>query len=353
MSRCVRSLLICTLLAMLAQVAPGTPLTAAAQSGSPGASSSTGDSSSTGSPLSAGATGSTAAPAQPAARPAATDTAALRRELTRLAAGYAGVAGISVRNLATGEAVSIRGHETFPSASLIKVGVLVALLEEVERGRMRLDERSTLIARDRVGGDGVLRYMQSGVAPALEDLAWLMITISDNTATNLILDKLDMRTVGVKLEALGLPHSKIHSKTFRRETSIAPDSSVLYGLGVTTPDETVQLFSLLHEGRAVSPALDSLAMRMLFANQDNDRLVRWLPPGTRVAHKSGAVERARNDCGIMYTPAAPIAICVMTRDNEATSYAVDNPAYLLAARAARATFQHYNPGVPLPPLPVF
>jgi beta-lactamase class A len=296
--------------------------------------------------------GETAASVATSVDTAPSDTAQLRRALEGIAAGHRGVAGISLRNLATGQSLSVRGHETFPSASLIKVAVLVAMLEEVEQGRMRLDERSTMIARDRVGGSGVLRLMQSGVAPTLEDLAWLMITISDNTATNLVLDKVDVRTVGVKMEALGLPHSKIHSKTFRRETSIAMDSSVLYGLGVTTPDETVRLFELLHHGRAVSPALDSLAMNMLLANQDGAMLTRWLPAGTRVAHKSGSVDRARNDCGIMYTPATPIALCVMTRENEDTAYGVDSPPHLLVARVAREVFRFYNPDVAMPALPV-
>lgn len=291
--------------------------------------------------------------ATPAAATLASDTAQLRQELERIAAAHAGVAGVSMRNLETGEAISIRGHETFPSASLIKVAVLVTLLDEVEHGRMRLDERSTMIERDRVGGSGILKHMASGTSLTLEDLAWLMITLSDNTATNLILDKIDIRTTWTKLEALGLPHSKIHSKTFRRETSMALDSSVLYGLGVTTPDETMQLFALLHEGRAVSAPLDSLAIRMLLANQDGALLTRWLPGGTRVAHKSGSVDRARNDCGILYTPAAPIALCVMTRENEETSYAVDNPAHLLTARMSRAVFRHYNPDVELPDIPAF
>ena len=291
-------------------------------------------------------------PAMPALVPAVpSDTAALRRQIEAIAAAHAGVAGISMRNLSTGESISIRGHETFPSASLIKVALLVALLEEVHQGRASLDERSTMIARDRVGGSGILKHMASGTSLTLEDLAWLMITLSDNTATNLIIDKVDVRTSWTKMEALGLPHSKIHSKTFRRETSIAPDSSVLYGLGVTTPDETVQLFALLHEGRAVSPPLDSLAMRMLLANQDGALLTRWLPGGTRVAHKSGSVDRARNDCGVMYTPAAAIALCVMTRENEETSYGVDNPAHLLTARIAREVFRHYNPDVRLPDPP--
>ncbi|MGH7506407.1 MAG: serine hydrolase, partial [Longimicrobiales bacterium] len=177
-----------------------------------------------------------------AAQPA--DTVQLRRELERIAADHRGVVGISMRNLSNGESLSIRGDEPFPSASLIKVAILVTLLDEVHHGRMSLDERVSLIARDRVGGSGVLYRLGSGLQPTLEDLAWLMITLSDNTATNLLLDKLDIATVGEKMEALGLHRSKVHSKTFRRETSIAPDSSAKYGFGVTTPDETTALFTM-------------------------------------------------------------------------------------------------------------
>jgi beta-lactamase class A len=283
--------------------------------------------------------------------PADGDTVELRRALEPITSQFRGIAGISVRNLSTGEALSLRGDEKFPSASLIKVSILVALLEEVEQGRMQLDERSTMIARDRVGGSGILKHMQPGSDPTIEDLAWLMITLSDNTATNLLLDKLDIATVGAKMEALGLPRSKVHSKTFRRQTSIAMDSSALYGFGVATPDEMVELFALLHEGRAVSPAQDSVAMQMLFANQDGTMMVRWLPGRTRVAHKTGSVDQTRNDCGIMYTPSAPIALCVMTRENEDRSYAVDSSAHLFIARVAREVFRHYNPTVELPSLP--
>jgi beta-lactamase class A len=289
--------------------------------------------------------------AAPPSRAAAGDTTGLRRALDSLLAGYPGVAGVTAQNLRTGERVSIRGGETFPTASLIKVAVLVALLEEVEQGRMRLDERTTMVARDRVGGSGVLQYLGSGTELTLQDLAWLMITVSDNTATNLLLDKLNVKTVWEKMEALGLPHTKIHSKTFLRSTSVALDSSVKYGLGVTTPDETVRLFALLHEGRAVSPALDSLALAMLKANQDYTKLVRWLPEDVAAARKTGEVDAARSDCGILYGPDAPVAVCVMTRENRDHSYAPDNPANLLIARVGRAVFRHWNPSATLPPPP--
>ncbi|HEX8832269.1 MAG TPA: serine hydrolase [Longimicrobium sp.] len=283
--------------------------------------------------------------------PAAADTAGLRRALEQAMSGYAGVVGVSVANLRTGETLSIRGGEPFPSASLIKVAVLVALLEEVKGGSIRLDERIGMIARDRVGGSGVLKHMASGLDLTVEDAAWLMITLSDNTATNLLLDRLNIRTVGAKMEALGLPRTKIHSKTFLRSTSVAMDSSVKYGLGVTTPDETVRLFTLLHQGRAVSPAMDSLALRMLRANQDAGKLQRWLPESLDAAHKTGDVDQARNDCGILYGAEAPVALCVMTRENQDRSYLPDNAANLLIARIGREVFRHYNPAAQLPSLP--
>jgi len=266
--------------------------------------------------------------------------------------GYPGVAGGSGLDLRSGERVSIRGDETFPTASLIKVAVLVTLVDEVNRGTIRLDERISLLARDRVGGSGVLQYMQSGLEPTVGDAAWLMIVLSDNTATNILLDHLNVKTVWDKMEALGLPHTKIHSKTFLRSTSIAVDSSVKYGLGVTTPNETARLFELLYRGRAVSPALDSAAIAMLRANQDGTKLARWLPDTVAVAHKTGEVDRSRSDCGIVYGPQAPVVVCAMTRENRDTSYATDNPANLLMARIGLAVFRHYNPSIPVPDPPL-
>jgi beta-lactamase class A len=280
------------------------------------------------------------------------DTAALRRTLEEMMRGYPGVAGLSVRNLRTGEAVSIRGGETFPSASLIKTAVLVTLLDEVRKGSVGLDERVTMIRRDRVPGSGILFSLDGGLQPTVGDLARMMISLSDNTATNLLLDKLNIRTVWAKMDSLGLPHTRIHSKVYLRVASVAPDSSVKYGLGVTTPDEMVRLFALLDAGRAVSPALDSLALAIFRDNQDYTKLTRWLPENTVVAHKTGEVDAARNDCGIVYGPDAPVAICVMTRENRDTSYAVDNPAHLLIARISREVFRRFNPSAQLPPLPV-
>src|SRR5881392_4150879 len=108
--------------------------------------------------------------------------------------------------------------------------------------------------------------MKPGMTLTVNDAANLMIVLSDNTATNLILDRIAIHRVWDKMEALGLLHTKVHSKTFLRMTSIAMDSSVKYGLGVTTPNEMARLFGLLARGKAVNPAADSAMLDILEHN---------------------------------------------------------------------------------------
>jgi beta-lactamase class A len=97
--------------------------------------------------------------------------------------------------------------------------------------------------------------------------------------------------------------------------------------------------------------MDSVALAILRDNQDGDKLVRWLPDGAAAAHKSGDVDQSRNDCGILYGPDAPVAVCVMTRENRDTSYAVDNPANLLIARIGAEVYRFFNPTAPPPAVP--
>jgi len=136
--------------------------------------------------------------------------------------------------LETGERIERRGDEPFPTASLIKVPILVALFDEVEKGNISLDDRVRVLKVDKVPGSGMLQHFHDGLEVTIGDLAMLMITISDNTATNMLLDRVPMRRVWEKMEALGLPRTKVHSKSFLRITSVSPDSSAKYGLGVTT-----------------------------------------------------------------------------------------------------------------------
>jgi beta-lactamase class A len=280
------------------------------------------------------------APAAPSgARPAFTraDTNGLRRALDSLANAHRGVVGYAVRNLDTGERLDRRADETFPTASLIKVSILVALYDLVEKKQIGLTDPIRVLAIDKVPGSGALQFLHDGIEVTVGDAAWLMTTLSDNTATNLLLDKVAIRRVWQKMEALGLMNTKVHSKTFQRFTSVAMDSSAKYGLGVTTPNEMATLFGLLASGKAVSPSADSAMLAILARNDDDTKLQRFVS-GVRAPHKTGDVDQARSECALFELQSRVVA-CVLTRENADTRYGIENEAHLMMARMGEAIAQ--------------
>ena len=262
------------------------------------------------------------------------DTVPLHRTLDSLTHHYRGVLGYSINNLDTGERLSMRGDETFPTASLIKVAILVTLYDLAEKGMVSLDDPLTLLKIDQVPGSGVLQYMHPGLTLTVRDAAVLMSILSDNTATNLLLDKLVIRRVWQKMEALGLPHTKVHSKVFLRIASVAVDSSVKYGLGVTTPNEMTRLFEMMANGKAVSPKADSAMLDILANNEDMESMQRTVS-GLAVPHKTGATDSVRTECAFFRLQARVVA-CALTKQNADTRWVVDNEAQLALGRIGEA-----------------
>src|SRR5690349_13459811 len=252
------------------------------------------------------------------------DTAGLRRSLDAIAAAHHGVFGYAVWNLDTGERLSLRGDETFPTASLIKVPVLVTLYDLVDKKQLSLDDPLTVLKIDQVPGSGVLQFMHPGMSLSVHDAAALMIVLSDNTATNLVLDRIAIRRVWQKMESLGLPHTKVHCKTYLRLTRVAMDTSVKYGLGVSTPNEMAHLFQLLADGKAVNPAADSAMLDILRNNADGDSMQRTLD-GMSVPHKTGATDSVRTECALFRLQSRVVA-CGFTKQNTDTRWVVDNEA---------------------------
>ena len=278
------------------------------------------------------------------------DTARLRRTLDSLVAAYEGaprgVVGYAVRNLDTGERLDYRADETFPTASLIKVPILVTVFDLVAKGQLSLDDPLTLLPIDKVGGSGQLQFLHPGMSLTVRDAAWLMSTLSDNTATNLLLDRVAIRRVWEKMEALGLPHTKVHSKTFLRLTSVAMDSSVKYGLGVTTPGEMATLFARLAAGTAVTPVADSTMLDILAHNEDLLLLQREVD-GVRAPHKTGATDQVRTECTI-WELQSRVVTCVMTKENRDQRWIVDSEPQLLMSRLGRSIVAAW-PRRPSPP----
>jgi len=262
------------------------------------------------------------------------DTTALHKQLDAIAAAHHGVLGYSIHNLDTGERLSLRGDETFPTASLIKVPILVTLFDQVEQKQLALDDPLTVLKIDQVPGSGVLQFMHSGMSLSVRDAAVLMSVLSDNTATNLLLDRVAIRRVWQKMESLGLPHTKVHSKTFLRITSVAMDSSVKYGLGVSTPNEMAHLFELLAAGKAVSPAADSSMLDILRNNADGELMQRSVE-GVVSPHKTGATDSVRTECALFRLQSRVVA-CGFTKQNRDIRWVVDNEAQLTLGKLGAA-----------------
>jgi beta-lactamase class A len=262
------------------------------------------------------------------------DTASLHRTLDSLASAHHGIVGYAVQNVDTGERLARRGDETFSTASLIKVSILVTVFDLVEQGQLSLDDPLTLLKIDKVPGSGNLQFMHDGATLTVRDAAWLMSTTSDNTATNLLLDRILIRRVWDKMEKLGLQHTKVHSKVYLRMASVAMDSSVKYGLGVTTPNEMARLFALLAEGKAVSPKADSTMLDILAHNEDFASMQRYID-GLTVPHKTGATDQVRTECAL-FPLQSRVAACVLTKENADQRWLIDNEAQVTLANMGRA-----------------
>ena len=144
------------------------------------------------------------------------------------------------------------------------------------------------------------------------------------------------------MEKMGYPNTKIHSKVFRRDTSVFPERSKQYGLGSTTADEMIRLCEAVHRKQILSPAACDEMLEHLRACEDRDKFPRLLPPETKVAFKTGSLSDTRTAAGIIECPGGPVAVCVLSYDNEDKRWVPDNAGNRLCAEVARAVYDHFD-----------
>jgi beta-lactamase class A len=275
--------------------------------------------------------------------PAADD--ALPSRLAPLIKSHNGKVAIGVKHLGTGETFFHQADEIMPTASLIKVSVLIEAYLQADEGKLSLRDKVALKNSDKVPGSGILTsHFSDGATLPLRDYVRLMTAMSDNTATNVVLDKVGLDNVNKRMDRLGLKETRINAKVFRGSTtSVDPKRTKLYGLGSTTAREMVQLFEMIQTGEGFRPAIKLAMIEHLKKNDDKEKFGKLSVPGVQIAHKDGAVTTARTDAGILYTPAGAIVLCVLTTDNEDRRWVSDNAGNVLCARVARAVYDHYHP----------
>jgi beta-lactamase class A len=268
----------------------------------------------------------------------------LGARLAPLIRAHQGKVAVGVKDLDSGETFFHNPDAVMPTASLIKVAVLIEAYLQADEGKLSLRDRIRLRDADKVPGSGVLsRHFDEGTVLSVRTALRLMMGVSDNTATNLVLDRVGIAAVNRRLAKWGLKETRLNHKVFRGDsTSVDPARTKKYGLGSTTAREMVALFEAIETGNRLRPPLKQSVLGLLKKNDDRDKFTRLLPPDTVVAHKDGSLRDARTDAGILYTPAAPVVVCVLTAGNADQRWTPDNAGNLLCARVAKAVYDHFN-----------
>ncbi|HMY76193.1 MAG TPA: class A beta-lactamase-related serine hydrolase, partial [Blastocatellia bacterium] len=238
---------------------------------------------------------------------------ALRRKLTteieKISAGFDGVMGVAIKDLTTGEEILLNEQLTFPTGSSIKIPVLIELHKQAAEGKYKLTDLRRVERKDQVGGSGVIVNFGDGTSQlSLRDLAALMIVLSDNTATNMLIDQTGIANVNRTLDDLGLNGIRLRRKMIDTAASARGDENI------ATPREAMQLMEKLYRGQAVNKQLSDDVLKFLKLRKSSP-IPKLLPANVEIANKPGGIEGVACDWAVVYVPNRPFAIVVMTNYN--------------------------------------
>lgn len=276
--------------------------------------------------------------AQPGPAAARVDTV-LQHRLEGLVEGFRGDVGIYVRHLPSGRTAALNADTLFPTASMIKVPILIKTFDRIESGH--LDYDAPLVYRDSLlyPGEDILGAFKDGETIALSKVVMLMITTSDNTASLWLQQLCGTGTaINAWLAGHGFTQTRVNSRTPGRRGDWER-----YGWGQTTPREMAELLVMIREGRAVSPAASEEMYRALTRIYWNDEALSQLPPAVQAASKQGAVDRSRSEVVLVNAPHGDYVFCVITKNQEDTSWEDDNEGYVLLRDVSRLLWNHFEP----------
>ena len=270
---------------------------------------------------------------------------ALSARLGELAKAVQGDVGIYVRHLGSGREVAIRAEESFPTASMVKVPILVGVFDALERGE--LDWRKPLEYRGtrQYPGEDLLGSFKDGEKLPLSKLVALMVSFSDNTAS-LWCQELAGGGSAINrwLEANGFPRTRVNSRTEGREKEKEE-----FGWGQTTPREMAELLVRIREGRAIGPGASAQMYRILCRSYWDGESLSQVPPGVQVASKQGAVNGSRSEVVLVNALSGDYVFCVVTKNQKDQSWKEDNEGFVLLRRVSRLLWETFEPGSPWSP----
>lgn len=263
----------------------------------------------------------------------------LQDKLDRAVAGFRGDVGVYVRHLENGERAAILADTLFPTASMIKVPILIKTFDAIESGA--LDSTQDLVYRDSLYYPGVdlLGSFKDGETIRLRKVAMLMTSFSDNTAS-LWLQQLcgGGEAINSWLDEHGFVATRMNSRTPGRQ-----DDWEVYGWGQTSPREIAELLVMIHAGQAVSPAASEEMLRLLSKSFVDDKALSQIPPSVEVASKQGSVDRSRSEVALVYAPHGAYVFSVITKNQQDVSWTPGNEGFALLRRVSRLLWEHFEP----------
>lgn len=258
---------------------------------------------------------------------------------------FSGKVSIDFRNIETGSRFAFHADEIFPTASTIKVFILGALLEEVQNGKFSLSDLITMQPEQQVGGSGVLKEFSAGSQYPIRDVAMCMIILSDNTATNMIIDLLGgVEKVNAHIKKSGLSNTEL-----RNRIDFDAIGNDVHNLAVTTAKEFTDYLSLIAKWDILSVELSNVMFDMMSRQQYLDQFPRYLPynpyakelsvkQDIQVANKTGFYMGVRCDVGYLFMTEGKFAFSVLTKDCTDSSFNSDNEGSVFVGKVGKSIY---------------
>ncbi|MBU1630256.1 MAG: class A beta-lactamase-related serine hydrolase [Candidatus Omnitrophica bacterium] len=256
----------------------------------------------------------------------------LEQTLSEYITSFNGEAGILIKDLQSNWKISFNKDKLFPSASVVKIPILVSCLSAIGDGKLNPDSVIRLRSIDKASGSGVLKNMSTGKEISINELFELMITKSDNTAANILIDRLGFEYLNSSFKSLGIKNTNLSRKMvdFKARSRGVEN--------YTTAEDIALVLEKIYRGEIVNSDISEQCLDLLKQQKINDRIPKYLPKEAVIAHKTGLERFVCHDAGIVYTPNGDFVICALVKHSETTS----KSAKKFIANIAEIAYQYFE-----------
>ena len=265
----------------------------------------------------------------------------LKKKIEEAIRGFNGDIGIYVKSLKTGKVVAINADTVFPTASMVKVPILIGIMDKINKGE--LNYHQALVYKDSLlyAGVDILGSYKSNEAIDLSKVMMLMLTTSDNTASLWLQSLAGTGTrINELLQEFGYKNTRVNSRTPGRE-----ENRTMYGWGQTTPFEMANIFERIYKKEIFNDSSCIAMMRLLGRNYWDEEGLSSIPPTVEVFSKNGAVNASRSEVMLVNAPHHPYVVCIITKNNKDESWNRNNEAWTLTRNLSSLLWRYFEPKI--------